>query len=206
MNAPVAATPDPALLEALGTRLEHDLAATVTTGLIYLGDRLGLFAALRDGGPATAPELAARTGLVERYVREWLAGMAAARYLAYDPPTARFTLTPEQAACFADPDSLSFSCPTAQILLKILEQADAVAGAFRRGGGVPYSAYAPGLTEGLARGSRANFHTHLTQTWLPALPGAVEALQAGGALLDVGCGGGLACIAVATAFPQAHVV
>src|SRR5438477_7263710 len=87
--------PDPAVLDALGKRIEGDLAGATTVGLIYLGDRLGLFAALRDGGPATAPELAARCGLVERYVREWLAGMAAARYLDYDPASGRFALTPE---------------------------------------------------------------------------------------------------------------
>lgn len=206
MSAPAGVTLDRLSLDELGTSVERDMAGAAAMGLVYLGDRLALFPALREGGPATAAELAARTGLVERYVREWLAGMAAARYLAYDPLTERYTLTPEQAAFFADPDSASFSAPTAQYLLKILEQADAVADAFRRGGGVPYSAYDPGVTEGFERSSRAIFHNSLVQTWLPALPGVVEILRAGGSMLDVGCGGGGACIEVATAFPQANVV
>ena len=46
-----------------------------------IGDRLGLWQALADGGPATSAELASRTGLVERYAAEWLASMAAAGYL-----------------------------------------------------------------------------------------------------------------------------
>jgi 2-polyprenyl-3-methyl-5-hydroxy-6-metoxy-1,4-benzoquinol methylase len=194
------------LMEDLGARLERDMAGVAALGLIYLGDRLGLFTALRDGGPATAAELAARTGLVERYVREWLAGMAAARYLAYDARTQRFSLTAEQAAYLADPDSASFTAPTAQYVLKILEQADAVATAFRHGGGVPYSAYDAGVTEGFERSARATFRNSLVQTWLPALPGVVEALEAGGSMLDVGCGGGGACLAVAQAFPHAHIM
>jgi hypothetical protein len=145
------ATMDQAILDALGQRIEGDLAGAATVGLIYLGDRLGLFGALRDGGPATSTELAARTGLVERYVREWLAGMAASRYLDYDPATTRFTLTPEQAVYFAQPESATFSNPMAQMLVKLLEQADGVAEAFQRGGGVPYSAYDRGVTEGIER-------------------------------------------------------
>lgn len=193
-------------MEDLGACLERDMAGAAAMGMIYLGDRLGLFTALRDGGPATAAELAARTGLVERYVREWLAGVAAARYLIYDAASARFTLTAEQAEYLADPDSASFTAPTAQYLLKILDQADAVAAAFRHGGGVPYSAYDAGVTEGFERSSRAVFRHSLVQTWLPALPGVVAALEAGGSMLDVGCGGGGACLAVAQAFPRTRVV
>src|SRR5687767_12451328 len=39
---------------------------------IYIGDRLGLYRALAEGGPATSKELAGRTGTHERYIREWL--------------------------------------------------------------------------------------------------------------------------------------
>ncbi len=198
-------TLDRSLMEDLGAHLERDMAGVAALGLIYLGDRLGLFAALRNGGPATAAELAARTGLVERYLREWLSGMAAAGYLRYDAPAQRFTLTAEHAAYLADPDSASFTAPTAQYVLKILEQADAVAHSFRHGGGVPYSAYDVGVTEGFERSALATFRNSLVQTWLPALPGVVEALEAGGSMLDVGCGGGGACLTVAQAFPHARV-
>ena len=39
---------------------------------VYLGDRLGIYRALADGGPATSHQLAGRTNTHERYVREWL--------------------------------------------------------------------------------------------------------------------------------------
>jgi hypothetical protein len=39
---------------------------------IYLGDRLGFYRALAEGGTSTAADLAARTNTHERDVREWL--------------------------------------------------------------------------------------------------------------------------------------
>ena len=41
--------------------------------LTYLGDRLGLWRTLASVGPVTSAELAERTGLAERYLREWVA-------------------------------------------------------------------------------------------------------------------------------------
>ncbi|GAC1428802.1 MAG: class I SAM-dependent methyltransferase [Chloroflexota bacterium] len=191
--------------ESIGTRVARDFEGAAGLGLVYLGDRLGLFGALREGGPATAGELAVRTGLVERYVREWLAGVAAAGYVAYASDTQRFNLTEEQAALFADPDNALFVGATAQFLLPVLDQADAVAEAFRHGGGVPYSAYGPGVLEGFERSSHAKFLNNLEQVWLPAVPDALQALRAGGAMLDVGCGGGAACFVAARVFPAAQI-
>ncbi|HEY8283939.1 MAG TPA: methyltransferase domain-containing protein [Chloroflexota bacterium] len=206
MTSVDAASVDSPVTETIGTRIERDFVGAAGVGLVYLGDRLGLFTALRDGGPATSGELAARTSLVERYMREWLAGVAAAGYVDYDPIMGRFSLTAEQAAYFADAQNPLFAGATAQFQLKILEQADAVAEAFRRGGGVPYSAYDPGVANGFERDSRKYYGNNLVPTWLPALPGVIEALRDGGAMLDVGCGGGGACFAVARAFPTASVV
>jgi hypothetical protein len=75
------------LLDGTSTRLEQtmneqqaakftgrvltDTAAAATTVLAAFGDRLGLFKDLADRGPATSAQLAGRTGLNERYVREW---------------------------------------------------------------------------------------------------------------------------------------
>ena len=47
----------------------------VLTKLIDIGYQTGLFEASVEGA-ATSDELAARTGLNERYVREWLGAMA----------------------------------------------------------------------------------------------------------------------------------
>ena len=39
---------------------------------VYLGDRLGLYRTLSEGGPTTPAQLATATGTHERYIREWL--------------------------------------------------------------------------------------------------------------------------------------
>ncbi len=61
-----------------------DFGATFNAPLILLGDRLGQYKVMADGQPVTPAELAERTGIVERYVREWLNAQAAGGYVDYD--------------------------------------------------------------------------------------------------------------------------
>ena len=68
--------------EFLG-RFVSDLGAAVHSGMVVIGERLGLYKALA-AGPVTAAELAAKTSTDERYVREWLASQAAGGYVAYE--------------------------------------------------------------------------------------------------------------------------
>jgi hypothetical protein len=93
-----------ALQHLLG-QLVTDVGAAVNGALVILGDRLGIYAALADMGRATSQQLAAKTGLDERQLREWLSAQAASGYITYDGVEATFSLTPEQAAVFADPNS-----------------------------------------------------------------------------------------------------
>src|SRR5258708_39596991 len=72
--------------------------------LIHLGDRLGLYRALDGAGPVSAPDLAARTGLHERWLREWLRGHAAAELLLSDDGQS-FEWTPEAAPLLARSES-----------------------------------------------------------------------------------------------------
>jgi len=87
--------PDAAKLEAFLGRVLTDIGAAMGGSLVLLGDRLGLWRAMAEGGPMESAELARRTGTTERYVREWLAAQAAAGYLYYDPGTRRYSLPPE---------------------------------------------------------------------------------------------------------------
>src|SRR5215475_548188 len=78
-----------------------DASSALTCILAGIGDRLGLFKDLASNGPSTSSELAARTGIQERYAREWLGGMASAGYLEYDPAIRKFTLPPEHTPALA---------------------------------------------------------------------------------------------------------
>src|SRR5919112_2913220 len=85
-------------LEAFLGKVVGDFGAALSSTLVYIGQRLGLYKALAEAGPSTPAELAERTGTVERYVREWLINQATGGYVAYDAATGRFHLSPEQAA------------------------------------------------------------------------------------------------------------
>lgn len=56
---------------ALQMRLGGLLSGALTSNLIELGDRLGLYAGLKKHGPCSAADLAGALGLSERYVLEW---------------------------------------------------------------------------------------------------------------------------------------
>ena len=75
---------DAARQEEFVGKVVEQISGTMTTLLAAIGDRLGLFKNLAEQGPATSAELASRTNLNERYLREWLGGMATAGYLNYD--------------------------------------------------------------------------------------------------------------------------
>jgi hypothetical protein len=83
-----------------------DVAAMVNGALVALGDRLGLYVAMRDAGAVTAEELARRTDTAERYVREWLAAQAAGGFVRY-LGDGRYVLPAEQAVVLTDETSRS---------------------------------------------------------------------------------------------------
>src|SRR5262249_23488942 len=92
-------------MQALVEKMIGEMGAAASGALVIIGDRLGLYKALSEAGPLTSAQLAQRTGTRERYIREWLAAQAASGYVGYDSASAAFSLTPEQAAVFAERDS-----------------------------------------------------------------------------------------------------
>ena len=72
-----------------------DLGAAVHSGMVVIGEKLGLYKALA-AYPMTTAELAAKTKTDERYLREWLASQAAGGYVTYDDKTGKFSLSEEQ--------------------------------------------------------------------------------------------------------------
>ena len=81
-------TPDDDARDALAGRLFEALIGTFDLLSVQLGIELGLYAALRDGGPATPPELASRAGIDARYAREWLEQQAVTGILDVDDSAA----------------------------------------------------------------------------------------------------------------------
>jgi 2-polyprenyl-3-methyl-5-hydroxy-6-metoxy-1,4-benzoquinol methylase len=192
-------------VEELAFRVVGDMGGAFTMALGYIGDRLGLFKAMAEAGPVTSAELAEKTGLNERYVREWLRAMVANEYLDYDQSSERYVMTSEQAFVLADEDSpmfvggaLHFATPSIWNTPKILE-------AFRSGGGISYSEIGEEIPCAIERFFRPGYINFLAQYWLAAVPGLTARLEKGMSVGDVGCGRGQSTVAIAKAFPNSNV-
>jgi 2-polyprenyl-3-methyl-5-hydroxy-6-metoxy-1,4-benzoquinol methylase len=183
-----------------------DLGAIATGAAVLLGDRLGLFRAMREGGKMTAAELAQRTGTQQRLIREWLSGQAAAGYIEYDEATDRFHLNSEQELVFADEESPAFMAGAFEVLSTLWLDEEKVRQAFQNGKGVGWHEHSACLFRGTERFFRPGYNANLIESWLPALEGVVEKLERGAQVADVGCGHGASTVLMARAFPRSQFV
>lgn len=88
-------TLDPAKAEAFGGQMAATLNSAMLTLLISVGHRLGIYDRMAGMPPATSGEIAAATGLNERYIREWLGGMTTGRIIEHDPANGTYWLPPD---------------------------------------------------------------------------------------------------------------
>ena len=193
---------DQAKLDEFVGKMLNDMGAVATGAMVLIGDKLGLYKALAEGGPLTPAELAARTSTAERYVREWLASQAAAGYVQYRPETETYAMTTEQAMVLADDTSPAFMAGGFEVLASMFKDEPKISEAFRSGRGVGWHEHSPCLFRGTERFFRTGYAAHLVQEWLPALAGVREKLERGAKVADVGCGHGASSILMAQAFPN----
>ncbi len=179
---------DLAAVEEFYGKVAVDQAAAYNAVLAYLGDRLGLWSALASVGAVTSAELAERTGLAERYLREWLAAQAAAGYVTYDAATLSFALSPEAAMVLADEGSPAFAAATYEVIAAVWAATDKLANAYATGEGVAWHDHDPRLYTGVDRFYSVAYRSSLVAEWLPAIDGLVERLEAGIRVADIGCG------------------
>jgi 2-polyprenyl-3-methyl-5-hydroxy-6-metoxy-1,4-benzoquinol methylase len=204
--AGVGAAPDLNQALQFAFKVVGDLASAINAPLIYIGDKLGIYKAMSDGQPVNSEELAQKTGLTERYVREWMKAMIAAEYLSYNPDTRRATLTPERALVLAKDGSPVFLMGAAQMIPDHYNIIPQIIEAFQKGGGVPYTAYTQDTFEGTERLFETGYNNFLASAWIPTMPEVHRKLQSGCKVADVGCGRGKALLNLARAFPKANYV
>ncbi len=198
--------PDPTKVEAFIGKVLNDTSAAMVTTLATLGDRLGLFKDLAANGAATSVEFAARTGLNERYAREWLGGMASAGYIAYDPTSGRFTLPPEHVPALAEENGEAFFGGVYQMIPAMAANLDQLVTHFRTGGGLLQSVYHSDMWDGLERFTGGWYEHQLLPKWLPLMPDVQAKLESGASVADIGCGRGRALIKLAQAFPNSRYI
>jgi SAM-dependent methyltransferase len=195
---------DMARVEEFSERMFGLYRDGMVTMMIDLGHRTGLFSNAAEG-PATSEELAARAGLHERYVREWLGALVTAGIVSYDADSSSYELPPEHAACLAGDGPFNLA-PLAQVNTHLGQHLHQVARAFRHGGGVSYAEFRPEFTDVMDAASRGTFDTLLVDAWVPVVPGLGERLASGARLADVGCGTGHAIAVLAAAYPSSMFV
>ena len=79
-------------------RMLHMLNEAALALMVSVGHRTGLFDTMAAMPPATSAEIAARAGLNERYVREWLAAMSTGKIVDHDGAAGTFSLPADHAA------------------------------------------------------------------------------------------------------------
>jgi SAM-dependent methyltransferase len=181
-----------------------DFGASLSSALVYLGQKLGLYKAMTAAGPMTPVELAQRTNTNERYVREWLINQAAGGYAEYDPESGRFSLTPEQSVALTDEQSPFYVGGGFFVVKAMTAAVSRIEDHFRNGGGMLWGEHDPDLFVGTEKFFRPGYTAHLVNTWIPSLIGTEEKLNSGGKVADVGCGHGASTIIMAKAFPQSR--
>jgi 2-polyprenyl-3-methyl-5-hydroxy-6-metoxy-1,4-benzoquinol methylase len=193
------------LNEFLG-RAVVDFGATFNAALIRIGDKLGLYKALAEGGPQTPGELAKRTATAERYVREWLSAQAAGGYVTYDPGAGKFHLSEEQAFAMADENSPAFLPGAFQLALAAVKAEELLTERFKTGQGLGWHEHHHELFVGTERFFRPGYAANLVAAWIPSLDGVDERLKSGGRVADVGCGLGASTILMAKSYPKSEFV
>jgi 2-polyprenyl-3-methyl-5-hydroxy-6-metoxy-1,4-benzoquinol methylase len=203
MSATTAGLPiDEAKLNAFMEKALGDMGAAAHAVLILLGDRLGIYKSMADSRPVTPAQLAQRTGLNERYLREWLNANAAGEYVTYDANAKTYTLPPEQAFALAVEDSPAFIPGGFQILSSLHHDLPKVESAFKTGQGIGWHEHHDDLFHGTERFFRPSYNANLIASWIPALDGVEEKLRRGAKVADVGCGLGSSTILMAREYPN----
>jgi 2-polyprenyl-3-methyl-5-hydroxy-6-metoxy-1,4-benzoquinol methylase len=201
---------DEAEVEAFAGNLFMACLATMELANVELGVRLGLYEAMAGAAPMTARDLAAATGIAERYAREWLEQQATAAVVevadAQQPAEERRFLLPNaHAHVLIDDDSEACMKPCAAVVPWVGKALDIMTAEFKQGTGAAFGLF--DLHDLQAAFTRPVFANHLTQHWLPAVAEVQVKLSSGQPvrIAEVGSGEGLAAITIATAYPNAIV-
>ena len=182
-----------------------DVGTAMAAGLVLVGQQTGLFKAMAGAGWLSSEQLVEKTGIHPRYVEEWLGAMVCNGYVDHDAAAGRFNF-PDEHALFLTDDSTEFylgglftGLPGLMAMVPRLVQS------FEKGSGISFADFGETMPIALEQMNRPVYENRLTKSWLPAMPHVVAKLQAGGRVLDIGCGTGVVPITLARAYPNAQI-
>ena len=176
------------------------LSGVLRIMLRQLAKRQGLFDQMADLPPSTSAQIAERTGLNERYVREWLGAMVTGGVVEHDPQNGTYVLPKEHAAWLTRAAGSNNIASTTQWIAVMASVEDHITECFKNGGGAKYCQYNR-FHEVMAEESSQTVVAALLEHILPLAPGLLDRLKEGMEVLDVGCGSGRAMNLLAETFP-----
>ncbi len=193
------AAPSPEAVQAFASRMLGIYTGSVLAKAIRIGYATGLLEATAEA-PLTSEALAARLGLNERYVREWLGVMATGEILRYEPEARTYLLPPEHAALLSGTGARNMA-PLATMIEHFGTHLPILEDCFSAGGGIAYEAFRPQFTEAMDDVWRRIYDEQLVDGFLAKAPEVVARLRSGCRVADIGCGTGHAVNLMAAAFP-----
>lgn len=200
---------DSNLLKMYSFLVFSKLEGAVTSGMIHLGDRLGLYQSLSSfSHPVSSDDLAASLQLHPRWVQEWIHNQAAARLIEVsidEQGIETYSMTPEAIVVLADELHPAFGMGMFHRLPQTMAGLTALPESFRTGIGLDYDSHGPEGAVGIERSFEPWSRSYLLPVVLPALDGAVSRLESGAQVADIGCGAGGAALRMAQAFPKSSV-
>ena len=197
--------PSPGRAEAFAERIVGVVNDGCLALMISVGHRTGLFETMAGRAPSTSTGIAEAAGLQERYVREWLGAMVLGGVVEHDPASGTYRLPPEHAASLTRAAGADNLATFTQYVALLGSVEDGIVECFRRGGGLPYSAY-PRFFAVQSEDSGQLIDATLVQKTLPTFPDLQRRLEEGIDVADVGCGRGHAANVMARAFPRSRFV
>ncbi|HEU4446026.1 MAG TPA: class I SAM-dependent methyltransferase [Nitrososphaeraceae archaeon] len=195
---------DQSKAEAFAGRMLDVLNSSLLGLMISIGYQTNLFDIMsRLSSPSTSVEIAKAANLNERYVREWLGAMVTGKIVEYNPDTSKYRLPPEHAAFLTKDAGIDNMAVFMQYISLLGDVEQKVIECFRKGGGVPYSAF-PRFQQLQAEDTARVFDARLIDQIVPLVDGLGDRLRAGIDVLDVGCGQGHAINLMARTFPNSR--
>ena len=195
---------DQSKAEAFAGRMLDVLNSSLLGLMISIGHQTHLFDNMsRLSSPSTGAEIAKAANLNERYVREWLGAMVTGKIVEYNPATSKYRLPPENAAFLTKDAGIDNMAVFMQYISLLGDVEQKVIECFRKGGGVPYSAF-PRFQQLQAEDTARVFDAQLIDQIVPLVDGLGDRLRAGIDVLDVGCGQGHAINLMARTFPNSR--
>lgn len=198
--------PNQEKLEELQGKVVGDVGGALGVLIAYMGDQAGIYQAMEGLGQQTDTELAGKTGIDKRYLREWLSANVAFGYIDHQPDTDTFSISPEQAAIFAHDGEPTCMQGFFQAVMSNMGSHETVVEVFRTGRGRPWHEHSAMCFCGVDRFFRPGYVANLVESWLPSLDGVVNKLEAGARVADIGCGHGSSSILMAESFPNSQII